>query len=201
MISKLFISIAALATLASCSLLAPKKEVAHHCKPAGCEEPSTKHTDAGKNRPNPNPITDPIPVQNRIEALEELARNNPKAAHDLALKYFRGEGVTQNSYTSLKWMRYAGERGQLEAQKALGLLYLTGLKEIRGNPAEAEKWLKMAQSSGDEESAALVMEAKRAKQPNKQKWKNEQYWRTNAQRHWLKDYPYLGRWENNRWMY
>nr|WP_306815376.1 sel1 repeat family protein [Limnobacter parvus] len=181
--------------MASCALLTPKEEVADSCERQGCEEPSAAQTSI--------PIAEPVPVQipNKIDALEGLARTNPKAAYDLALRYFRGDGVVQSSQTSLKWMRQAGEQGQLEARKALGLLYLTGLSEIAANPAEAEKWLKIAASTGDKESAALAMEARRAKRAKQIKWKNEQYWRKNAQRYWSHDYPYFGRWENDRWLY
>lgn len=195
MISKFFISIAALLTLASCTVLVPKKEVVDPCKRANCEEKSTKQTAITVAEPTP------AYIPNEMDALQELARTNPKAAYDLALRYFRGDGVVQNAQTSLKWMRLAGEQGQLEAQKALGLLYLTGLNDIAANPAEAEKWLKVAASTGDKESAALAMEAHRAKRAKQRKWKNEQYWRENAQRYWSHDYPYFGRWENDRWLY
>ncbi|MBR7947001.1 SEL1-like repeat protein, partial [Burkholderia cenocepacia] len=47
----------------------------------------------------------------RIAALKQTAKTQPKAAYDLGLRYFRGDGVRQDSYQALKWMREAAERG------------------------------------------------------------------------------------------
>jgi uncharacterized protein len=66
----------------------------------------------------------------KIAALEAHAAKDPRAAYDLALRFFRGDGVRQDSYRSLTWMRDAAERGELHAQKALGRLYLTGMGEM-----------------------------------------------------------------------
>ncbi|MBO1855685.1 SEL1-like repeat protein, partial [Burkholderia cenocepacia] len=43
----------------------------------------------------------------RIAALKQTAKTQPKAAYDLGLRYFRGDGVRQDSYQALKWMREA----------------------------------------------------------------------------------------------
>ena len=68
-----------------------------------------------------------------------LAEKDPRAAYDLGLRYFRGDGVRQDSYQALKWMRDAAERGFLKAQTAVGRFYLMGLEEMGSDPAEAEK--------------------------------------------------------------
>lgn len=180
--------------LASCAQPA-KKDTAYFCNPTGCEEKSTQRSDLD------NAELNQAPIQPNISALEALAESKPEAAYDLALKYFRGDGVPQDSFKSVKWMRIAGEQGQLEAQKALGLLYLTGLEEMGADPAEAEKWLKIAASRGDAESAALIQEATNAKLANQRQWKNEQYWRKYAYRYWYYDYAYFGYWRHNRWWY
>lgn len=74
------------------------------------------------------------------------------------------DGVRQDSYQALNWMREAAEHGNLSAQKALGAFYLFGLEEMGFGPAEAEKWLSIAVSRGDEESKKLLDEARNAKQ-------------------------------------
>ncbi|MEM1458620.1 tetratricopeptide repeat protein, partial [Bifidobacterium animalis] len=92
---------------------------------------------------------DEVPEDPRIAALKDAAKREPKAAYDLGLRYFRGDGVRQDSYQALNWMREAAERGNLQAQKALGAFYLFGLEEMGSDPREAEKWLSIAVSRGD----------------------------------------------------
>ncbi|MBR8456184.1 sel1 repeat family protein, partial [Burkholderia dolosa] len=99
----------------------------------------------------------------RIAALKQAAKTQPKAAYDLGLRYFRGDGVRQDSYQALKWMREAAERGDLNAQKALGSFYLFGLEEMGSDPREADKWLSIAAARGDKESKKLLALARDAK--------------------------------------
>jgi len=100
---------------------------------------NTADLDALNDEPNVNP-------GGKTAALEELAAHDPRAPYDLALRFFRGDGVRQDSCRSIKWMRDAAERGELNAQKALGRLYLTGLGEMGSDPGEAEKWLSITAS-------------------------------------------------------
>ena len=55
-------------------------------------------------------------------ALEAMAAKDPRAAYDLGLRFFRGDGVKKDSYLAIKWMRDAGERGDFKAAQALGRL-------------------------------------------------------------------------------
>ena len=66
-------------------------------------------------------------AERRAAQLIALAEKDPRAAYDLGLRYFRGDGVRQDSYQALTWMRDAAERGNLKAQVAVGKLYLMGL--------------------------------------------------------------------------
>ncbi|MDR6497087.1 hypothetical protein J2785_000229 [Burkholderia ambifaria] len=52
----------------------------------------------------------------RIVALKQAAKAQPKAAYDLGLRYFRGDGVRQDSYQARKWMRDAAERDRPRRQ-------------------------------------------------------------------------------------
>ena len=52
----------------------------------------------------------------RLTALADIARQDPRAAYDLALRYYRGDGVRRDSYQAIRWMREAGDRGVPEAQ-------------------------------------------------------------------------------------
>lgn len=95
----------------------------------------------------------------RIAALEATAAQPPHAAYDLALRYFRGDGVECDSDRALFWMRAATEQGDFDAPKALSRLYLTGLEEIGRDRRGASTWLFLAAKRRDEESSRLLAEA------------------------------------------
>jgi TPR repeat protein len=143
---------------------------------------------------------DPVTAQ-RTAALVELAQKDPRAAWDLGLRYFRGDGVRQDAYQALQWMRDAGARGQVEAQLALGRFYLMGLEEMGADPAEAETWLSMAAAQGNKDAKKLLAQAREAA-------KNEQdlyQWRETNRKswtaYWVNGYPYYTSWGPGGWVY
>ncbi|MGD7187630.1 tetratricopeptide repeat protein [Ralstonia pseudosolanacearum] len=144
---------------------------------------------------------DAIPDDPRIAALREVAKKEPKAAYDLGLRYFRGDGVRQDSYQALTWMREAAEHDNLAAQKALGAFYLFGLEEMGSDPAEAEKWLSIAVSRGDKESKKLLDEARKATQSEADDYKWRARWRSTYYGYWYSGYPYLGVWRQTAWVW
>ena len=135
----------------------------------------------------------------RIRALETAANAEPRAAYDLGLRYFRGDGVTQDSYQALVWMRKAAERGELGAQKALGVFYLFGLEEMGSDPREAEKWLQIAADRGDGESKKLLIQARAAKKSDEDYYRWQSQWRTMYYGYWQTGYAYRGYWRGNAW--
>ncbi|NTY35095.1 tetratricopeptide repeat protein [Burkholderia diffusa] len=137
----------------------------------------------------------------RIVALKQAAKAQPKAAYDLGLRYFRGDGVRQDSYQALKWMRDAAERGDLQAQKALGGFYLFGLEEMGSDPREADKWLSIAAGRGDRESKKLLELARKAKKEDEEDWKWRTQWRDVYYGYWYSGYPYYGVWNQTYWYY
>ena len=172
----------------------PQKDTVRICDADGCNERPRGY--AGADHSNA-----PDEDDGRAAALEALAEKDPRAAYDLGLRYFRGDGVRQDSYKALTWMRSAAERGHLEAQKALGRFYLTGLEEMGSDPREAEKWLSIAASRGDAESGRLLAEAGAARKSDEDYWKWQQRWRGVFYDHWYRRYPYLGHWRNGYWYY
>ena len=130
----------------------------------------------------------------RIEGLKQIAQTNPRAAYDLGLRYFRGDGVRQDSYQALEWMRKAGEGGNLQAQKALGGFYLFGLEEMGPDPQEAEKWLSMAANRGDKASKKLLQQARANKKADHDDYKWRERWRDVYYGYWHSGYPYYGVW-------
>lgn len=135
----------------------------------------------------------------RIQALETAADAEPRAAYDLGLRYFRGDGVTQNSYQALVWMRKAAEHGDLDAQKALGAFYLFGLEEMGSDPREAEKWLQIAADRGDPDSKKLLVQARTAKKSDEDYYKWQTQWRSVYYGYWRTGYAYRGYWRGNAW--
>jgi TPR repeat protein len=127
------------------------------CKGSACHEQdkSVVTYDPASAVPDPDP-------DGRLASLEALARDDPSAAYDLGLRLFRGDGVRQDSYQALKWMRDAAERGDRQAQTAVGRLYYTGLEEMGSDLREAEKWLSAAAGYGDKEADALLAEVRKA---------------------------------------
>lgn len=164
------------------------------CDESGCSE---RARDTVTFSPQVN--RDPA-MERRYAELVALAEADPRAAYDLGLRYFRGDGVSQDSHRALEWMRNAASRGYLPAQTAVGRLYLSGLEEMGSDPAEAEKWLQAAAGRGDKEAAKLLVDAQKAKQSEVayQRWKDIQ--REQSRNFWLGMYEYQWQWrDDDRW--
>jgi len=164
------------------------------CDSSGC-------SDRPKNYASPSftAATTEAVMDSRMLALEELAKNDPRAAYDLSLRYFRGDGVRQDSYKSVQFMRDAAERGNLDAQKALGRLYLAGLGEMGADYSEAHRWLSITAGRGDKEAARLLQQVGSAKQ-----WEQAQNlagsrWRSIYYNSWQTGYPYQYSWRYGSW--
>jgi TPR repeat protein len=142
---------------------------------------------------------DPSPEEEaKIAALENLAENNPGAAYDLGLRYFRGDGVPQNSFKALEWMRSAAERGDVPAQAALGRLYFTGLQEMGSDLQEAERWLSAAAAGGDAESRELLPEVQAALADDRAYYDLVQKLRFRTDDYWSRGWGYRWYWNPYR---
>ncbi|KJV07736.1 tetratricopeptide repeat protein [Methylocucumis oryzae] len=195
MVYKFVVSVALLAIIACAEKkIEPQSDTIRICDENGC-------ADRPKDYSSFNPESTVPPAEKaKIKALEDMAANNPAAAYDLGLRYFRGDGVRQDSYKAIKWMRDSAEHGYLEAQKALGRLYLTGLAEMGADPGEAERWLSITASRGDKEGARLLQEATAARQANQEDYDYYKKWRTVVQEYWYNQNLYRWRWDNGRWI-
>ena len=77
------------------------------------------------------------------------ARNPPAAAYNnLAVCYYRGEGVLKNLPESARLYRIAAEMGEATAQYYLGMCLQRG-EGVSFNPVEAFTWFKRAADSGN----------------------------------------------------
>ena len=164
------------------------------CDSSGC---SDRPRDTATFQPDAG---DPVAEQ-RAAALAELAKQDPRAAWDLGLRYFRGDGVRKDSYQALQWMRDAGERGIVPAQLALGRFYLMGLEEMGSDPAEAETWLSMAASKGNKEARKLLKEAQAAKNSAQKQYQVREEERKAWSGYWYSGYTYYSTWGPRGWYY
>lgn len=137
-------------------------------------------------------------AERRLAALEQLAHNNPKAAYDLGLRLMRGDGVTRDSYQGIEWLRQAGDGGLVDAQLALGRLYLTGYEEMGADPAEAAAWLSRAAAKGSKEAQQLIPQAQAAQQDEQTRYQIREAYRTSWSR-WYASTPYYWVWGNAGW--
>lgn len=156
------------------------------CDDTGCHDRSSDYTNFA---PEPVEVEDP-----KIISLKELATNDSRAAYDLALRYFRGDGIRIDHYQSIQWMRKAAESGHLEAQKALGRLYLTGLGEMGADYAEAQKWLSITANRGDKEATELLREANAMRQSELDDYQWRRKWELTFQNNWRSGYRYYWNW-------
>lgn len=66
-----------------------------------------------------------------------------RAQYQLALMYYRGEGLPQDYEKAALWYRRAAERGDVDAQLNLGLMHAQGLG-VKQSFYEAFKWFELA---------------------------------------------------------
>jgi uncharacterized protein len=180
--------------LTACAQQQPQKQTMRLCDASGCADRPHDYAsfDPEKNAQEDDP-------GGKIAALEGLAKNDPRAAYDLALRLFRGDGIKQDSYKALTWMRDAAERGDFDAQKALGRVYLTGLGEMGADYGEAQKWLNITASRGDKEALGLLQEANAARKSelDEYRWYSRQ--RSFFYNYWHSGYRYHWYWGNGGW--
>jgi uncharacterized protein len=162
------------------------------CDASGC-------SDRPKNTSTFQAEAEDPALEQRTLALVEMARDDPRAAWDLGLRYFRGDGVRRNSHLALKWMRDAAERGNADAQLAVGRFYLLGLEEMGSDPGEAESWLSMAAAKGHKEAKTLLAQAQEAKKSEQAAYQWRETYRKNWYGYWYSGYPYYWAWGPSGW--
>lgn len=161
---------------------------------------STGCSDKPRNTSTFDPAKDDNPEETRrLAALTDIAAKDPRAAFDLGMRFLRGDGVRQDGYLAIKWLREAGERGDVRAQAALGRIYLTGMQEMGSDPGEAERWLSMAAERGDKPSAKLLPEARQARQDEQANYRWREYHRKHGYGWWYSAYPYYWVWRGGVW--
>jgi TPR repeat protein len=194
LLTKLLPVFLTLSLLSACAHEKPRPETITICDDQGCNERPKNYTSF-----KPEDMNSPEEI--KIKALEKIAATDSRAAYDLALRFFRGDGVRQDSYKSIKWMREAAERGDFEAQKALGRVYLTGLGEMGADYGEAQKWLNMTAGQGDKEALELLKIANEARKSELDDFQWRKHWQQMFYNNWYSGYSYRWHWRNSGWHY
>lgn len=171
---------------------APARDTIRLCDSNGCAD-VPRDTATFQGTP-----TDPE-AERRLQALADLAEQNPKAAYDLGLRFLRGDGVERNTFQSIQWMRKAGEAGHVEAQYALGRLYLLGFEEMGSDPIEAEAWLTRSAAKGYRDSRKLLADAQAAKKDEQRLYKVREEQRQ-SWGEWYSSSPYFWVWQSSGWI-
>jgi TPR repeat protein len=103
-----------------------------------------------------------LATQNMPQAFKHLTRaadlNNSDAQYNLALMYYRGDGVKQDIYKSAALLERAAKQGQKKAIANVGRIYMQLLQFDK-----AQYWLKINAQNGDEGAKLLLDEIDKAK--------------------------------------
>lgn len=185
---------AVLFVLSACAA-SPDQQTVRVCKDGSCQDvPRSASTFV------PESVSTPAQDQ-KLESLRVLAERDPRAAFDLGLRLYRGDGVARDPHQALSWMRSAGERGNLDAQLALGGFYLAGLAEMGPDPAEAEIWLNLAAVRGSAEAKRLLPQAAAAKRAEREGYRVREHNKNQWHGLWGGGYAYKSYWRDSGWLF
>ena len=92
-------------------------------------------------------------IKQSFDAVLKLAEQGDVEAQLYLASYYGSEiGVEMDEKKALEWNRKAAENGNEQAQKNIGLLYLSEGKNLK----EAVKWLRMAAENGEQEAPLIL---------------------------------------------
>jgi hypothetical protein len=120
-----------------------------------------------------------LDYQTALKEFERLAEEgDTDAQYQLAIMYYRGEGVPQDYGKARMWYRRAADRGDADAQLNLGLMYAQGVG-VAQNFVEAFKWFELAVAYGPREdirSKAFLNRENAASMMTKQQIERAERW-------------------------
>ncbi len=80
--------------------------------------------------------------------LQDVRADEADEAYKTGLKYYNGEGVSQNYAEAIQWYWKAADLGNAKAQLNIGLMYANG-KGVAQNLTEALRWFRKAADQGN----------------------------------------------------
>ena len=84
--------------------------------------------------------------------------------HRLGIANFEGLGMETNAQEAVRWFTQAAERGLVDSQFDLAVLYERGMG-VMPSLTDAYKWYAVAASQGDKEAAARAAALSKALKP------------------------------------
>lgn len=98
-------------------------------------------------------ISSSVCAENSLNSFAEkisnfLSEYSLDAMNTRGVDYIKGRGVARNYAEAVKWFRKAAERGLVEAQYNLGLVYHHQGAGVTQNDVEAVKWFRKAAEQG-----------------------------------------------------
>lgn len=193
---RLLLSLLASMNLAACAGQAPSQQLTAKDKVRVCQGNVCTDQSADTVTFQADPVD--VEAERRLQALTDVAQKSPQAAYDLGLRLLRGDGVAKDSYQAIEWLRKAGDQGLVNAQLALGRLYLAGVEEMGSDPAEAQSWLSRAASQGNQEAQRLLPQSQAAKQDAQSLYQAQESARKSWQA-WYSAAPYYWYWAPSGW--
>ncbi|MEM6486815.1 MAG: sel1 repeat family protein [Pseudomonadota bacterium] len=126
-------------------------ETVRICDQQGCFDAPRGYSsfDPSQNAPDPDP-------NGILPGLLEAAAADPHEAFHLGRRFMLGDGIRQNPFQGLQYIRDAAERGDVPAQATLGRIYYYGYLELGSDWNEAERWLMIAARGGHRSSQRLL---------------------------------------------
>ena len=90
-----------------------------------------------------------------IVGIQVVRANDADDAYKTGLKYYYGDGATQDYKEALKWFTKAADQGDAEAQYNVGVMHEHG-RGVAPNYAEAVKWYRKAADQGHQQSKDVL---------------------------------------------
>ncbi len=90
------------------------------------------------------------------QTIADAQAGNLNSMYELASWYYKGEYVGYDPQKACEWWTAAAERGHVDSQYNLGLLYLGDTSSYYYDPSLAGYWLDKAASNGDQEAYDLL---------------------------------------------
>jgi TPR repeat protein len=95
-----------------------------------------------------------MPAKKLTRLRNKAEKGDTKAQLDLAVRLYKGDGIKSNYEEAEKWYRLAAKNDDMNAQYALGNMYLEGAIDI--DNTEACKWCRLSAQQGHSSAKSLL---------------------------------------------
>jgi TPR repeat protein len=103
---------------------------------------------SSEQKSEPTSVASEKPEQKLALLTKKAEAGDVSAQYDLALRYFRGDGVVQDYIKAGEWARKAAEQGNADAQALLGVMYSDGTGVAKSD-VNAVEWSRKSAEQGN----------------------------------------------------